>query len=100
MFILCCIREKRVLTDISQAFESVGLGHWEGHTAAVPTTEKGELFGGWDEVDPERPILPRDRGSDETLVGGLDERQSLVKIEEDLERRSTTIVVHEVGHAY
>jgi hypothetical protein len=76
------------------------LGHWEGHTAAVPTTEKGEVFGGWEEVDPERPILPRGRGSDETLVSGLDERQSLVKTEEGLERRSITVVEHEVGRAY
>ena len=46
---------------------------WSGHTALVPTTEHGEKFGAWEDVDPARPTLVQDR-SRGTSDGGSAER--------------------------
>jgi hypothetical protein len=40
---------------------------WSGHTALVPTTEHGEEFGAWEDVDPARPTLVK-TGSEERLT--------------------------------
>jgi hypothetical protein len=40
---------------------------WSGHTALVPTTEHGEKFGAWDDVDPARPTIVK-TGSEERLT--------------------------------
>jgi hypothetical protein len=58
------------------------MGTWEGHTAAVPTTTKDDVFGGWEDVDPERPILSHGRRGEKTS---------------DLKRRSNVVVLQELG---
>ena len=71
------------------------MGHWDGHTASVPTTLRGERFGGWDDVDAERPMLMRERGSDETLA---EKGQAEVLAKNDGPRPNrTSIVVQELS---
>jgi hypothetical protein len=40
---------------------------WSGHMAQVPTTEHGEKFGAWDDVDPAWPTLVK-TSSEERLI--------------------------------
>jgi hypothetical protein len=54
-------------TDHEYAFKAASMEAWLGHTALVPTTEHGEKFGAWDEVDPARPTLVK-TGSEERLT--------------------------------
>jgi hypothetical protein len=58
------------------------MGIWEGHTAAVPTTTRDDKFGGWEDVDPERPTLYHGHRGEKTS---------------GLKRRSTVVVLQELG---
>ncbi|PLB44482.1 hypothetical protein P170DRAFT_417125 [Aspergillus steynii IBT 23096] len=60
------------------AFEGCGFGDWEGQTAAVPVTAKGQVFGGWRDVDEKHPFLG---GRDRVLVTEerVDARTEVVK---------------------
>jgi hypothetical protein len=82
LFVRMSATERHTLTQPFQALESAGMGTWEGHTAAVPTTTKDDVFGGWEDVDPERPTLYHGRHGDKTS---------------DLKRRSTVVVLQEFG---
>lgn len=74
--------------DYRQAFEGAGMEAWSGHTALVPTTEHGEKFGAWEDVDPARPTIVKTR-SEERLAA---EQQPLVGKEQSVD-------VQEVGKA-
>jgi hypothetical protein len=79
---------KELETDHEQAFEGAGMDAWLGHTATVPTTENGEKFGAWEDVDPDRPTIVKTT-SEEGLVT---EQQSLVEKQQPVD-------VREVGKA-
>ncbi|GFF93092.1 hypothetical protein IFM47457_10892 [Aspergillus lentulus] len=42
------------------AFEGARVGHWHGQTAAVPVTDKGEMFRAWADANDENPAAKRD----------------------------------------
>lgn len=45
-FVRMSTAERHTLTQPFRALESAGIGTCEGHTAAVPTTTKDDVFGG------------------------------------------------------
>ncbi|KAF9889840.1 hypothetical protein FE257_006930 [Aspergillus nanangensis] len=45
------------------AFEGVGAGHWDGRTAAVPVTDRGEMFGSWADFGERHVLLEKVEGS-------------------------------------
>ena len=65
---------------------------WSGHTASVPTTENGEKFGAWEDVDPARPTLVK-TNSEEGLIT---EQQRLVGKEQVASERRVGVVLREV----
>ena len=65
---------------------------WLGHTAKVPTTENGEKFGAWEDVDPARPTLVKTNSEE----GVSDEQQSLVGKEQTIDKRQIGVALLEV----
>lgn len=75
-------------TNDEQAFEGAGMQAWSGHTALVPTTENGEKFGAWEDVDPTRPTLVK-----------TNSEEGLTTVQQRLVGKEQAFDVQQVGRA-